>query len=419
MKPVPGKEYKIQDEDTLSQVAARAYGNSLYWPRIWAANQFTLKSGDPDSIYPGEIIIIPEIPELVRLRGLVTGPELATKAADDITIVIEDVEVQPVNARIIRTMDTMSDAWTCEIPYIPGDIPKLDNLLRPYGYPKASAYIGSNLLVRGLLQIVENRYDDSGSSKGLQGFSYTQEAVNSVLRADFEKNNVTLKQRCENVLRPLGIAVEVEEGLDISGVFSRVTANPTEKIADHLISLAKQRSALLSSTPEGQALITRARTTGRPVATLEEGKQGVGRFETVFDGTRRYNSYRAILQGPGGEKDEIAKDDNVPVTKFKAFSVNDITEGELLKAAEWERSKALGNALSFALPVFSWFDPNGELWRENTLVNIVSPSNNIPEGYIFLIRAVEYTISSEGRLAYLSVVPPQVYTGEPIKEPWL
>ncbi|MCK4959785.1 MAG: LysM peptidoglycan-binding domain-containing protein, partial [Planctomycetes bacterium] len=54
-KPIPGKQYIIQDENTLSQIAARAYGDETLWPRIWSANQFILRSGDPDLIFPGEV----------------------------------------------------------------------------------------------------------------------------------------------------------------------------------------------------------------------------------------------------------------------------------------------------------------------------------------------------------------------------
>ena len=41
---------------------------------------------------------------------------------------------------------------------------------------------------------------------------------------------------------------------------------------------------------------------------------------------------------------------------------------------------------------------------------------SIPEGFDFLINRVEYSKKSTGKVAALSLIPPQVYTGEPIPD---
>ena len=78
-KPIPGKQYTIQDENSLSQIAARAYGDETLWPRIWSANQFILRSGDPNLIFPGEVISIPVLPEREKLKEAVTDPVIPGK----------------------------------------------------------------------------------------------------------------------------------------------------------------------------------------------------------------------------------------------------------------------------------------------------------------------------------------------------
>lgn len=52
-----GTTYTVQKGDTLQKIAAKFYGTSKPWRKIYEANQASLKS--PDNIYPGQKLIIP------------------------------------------------------------------------------------------------------------------------------------------------------------------------------------------------------------------------------------------------------------------------------------------------------------------------------------------------------------------------
>ena len=54
----PPKVHEVQSGDTLSSIAKQHYGDANAYQRIFAANQPMLK--DPDEIYPGQVLIIPE-----------------------------------------------------------------------------------------------------------------------------------------------------------------------------------------------------------------------------------------------------------------------------------------------------------------------------------------------------------------------
>lgn len=51
-----GKEYKIQQGDTLVKVALRAYGDSYAWVKIWKANKNIV---NPNMIHVGNVLVIP------------------------------------------------------------------------------------------------------------------------------------------------------------------------------------------------------------------------------------------------------------------------------------------------------------------------------------------------------------------------
>jgi len=55
---IPVEYYTIVKGDTLSGIAKRLYGNAMDYPHIFEANREVIK--DPDLIYPGQKIRIPE-----------------------------------------------------------------------------------------------------------------------------------------------------------------------------------------------------------------------------------------------------------------------------------------------------------------------------------------------------------------------
>ncbi|HZF99470.1 MAG TPA: LysM peptidoglycan-binding domain-containing protein [Chitinophagales bacterium] len=54
------RDYTIKGGDTLSKIAKQYYGNANEWRRIYEANKSTIS--DPDKIFPGQKIIIPDKP---------------------------------------------------------------------------------------------------------------------------------------------------------------------------------------------------------------------------------------------------------------------------------------------------------------------------------------------------------------------
>jgi len=414
-KATPGAQYTIVQGDTLSDIAAQAYGNGSKWPLIWRANQSVLRSGDPDLIFPGEVITIPVDPELAALENQLSG-ELVGKEPDDFTFEIGGKEIPIESGSLIRTMDTAADGFAVSMQWDPEDL-EIYELIRPYNYQAVKCYLGAFLMFTGVLYTVEPKSGTGGVLVTLTGASAVVDMVDSTVRPPYESKKITLKDRADELIGPLGIPVVYD--FENDETFDRVTAEPTDTIFAHLAGLATQRAVLISSTREGEAIFYQANTTGAPVATLEEGKPPVRDSAAKFDGRQRFNVYKAIANSPNRKrKTAVAKDTGVPKSRFKTFRAEDTTAGNIQAAADWRRSKQVADALTIDIPVDSWYTPAGELWAENTLVTYKAPALFIPDGFDFLIRRAEFSYSNEGTTAVLSVVPPQVYSGEAIGEPW-
>jgi prophage tail gpP-like protein len=426
-KPIPGVPYVVKPGDTLSQIAYAAYGRAYKWKDIWQANKSTLISGDPHRIYPLETLVIPIDLELldqkVALRDLGI-PVLSGKAKNDFTLVIDGEEMTVTAGRAVRTMDTCADMWTATIQWDPSD-KKIRDTTAPFGYQSAQCYLGEPLLVDGYLTTVEPVMTPTGITKNLEGYSKTIDLVDSTVPKPYEQKLVTLDARAKTLVSAFGINV-VSKLTDAGALepFKKVTAKPSDTIFSHLSELAAQRGILISSSILGELeflrTITEIDPLARTVGTLEEGIPPLSNMTIRYDARKRFNAYTAIGHSP---KKKIftatANDDVVPKTRMMSFDVHDCTKGNIQQSADWKRSKQIIEALKFSIPVDGWYAPDGALWRENTLVTVVSPSMHLEEGFDFLIRAVEYSYEAGGTSAVLSLVPPQAYTGAEIEEPWL
>jgi prophage tail gpP-like protein len=427
VKPTPGRPYTIVPGDNLSKIAAAAYGNPREWRTIWKANKAKLRSGNPNLIFPGEILWLPE--QNVPVEDEDTAPDrLEGKEPDDFTILIEGLEVPVVDGKAFRSIDTVANGFSATIPWDPTRQTERNKELlakvKPYGYKTCECYLGGELMMTGRLYAVGASIDQNGVTLDLEGWGLTADLVDSTVRPPYEAKKTTLEQRATTLLE--GFAIDLDFRLEEDEPFDKITIQPTDTLFNHLLELARQRKALVTSDAKGRLVITRANTDGGSVYTLEEGRRPLSQAKIHFDGRARFNSYTAISQSPrkkgknASAPTATAKDDIVPAARMYRFQADDTKGEKLQEAADWERSRRLADGLKVSLPVDGWQVPGTKgLWKENTIVTLKSASLFIPGGYDFLIRSVEYSFSESGAVANLELVPPETFTGEPLKEPWL
>jgi prophage tail gpP-like protein len=204
--------------------------------------------------------------------------------------------------------------------------------------------------------------------------------------------------------------------------FSRVAAKQTDKIFNHLRSLAAQRGYLLSCTLEGDLFITKANTDGKSIGTIEEGSAFSDSYEAKFNGRNRFAQYRAIAKSSRKAKTakaSVAEDNVVQLARYLTFNAPDNLPGQAENAAIWKKNKTIADALTIPFPVNSIYGPDGKLWEPNTLITVISETLGVDEGFTFLIRNVRFVYNNSGFVSELDLVPPTVYTTGEIEEPWI
>jgi len=353
--------------------------------------------------------------------------KISGNGKNDFTLNIEGREIPVLNARYIRTMDTIADAVSCTFPWFPGHDNFIDAVTRPFAYTQCGIYIGNDLQMKGILYNVRQRIDSNGRVKDLEIWTKTANVVDSSNRYPFEENNLDLFERIESQMnstvtgRNMEIQTIIDDGVNIGGKFKRVSVSETGNLFESLKKLAAQRGCLLSNTIDGDILITKAKLNSKPVGTIEEGSAFTENFSVKFDGRKRYQEYAAIATSASktrSRKRQTDSDDVVTTPRFLTFNTDDGLPGEAVNAAIWRKNKSAAEAMSFQVPVNTWYAPDGNLWRENTLLTVKSETMSIPDGFTFLITRVEFIFEENGVSANLDVKPPSLYSTGEIEEPW-
>ena len=76
----PARRYTVRPRDTLSSIAQRFYGHTADWRRLYQANRAVVR--DPDMIFPGEVLNIPDHPA----RSTASTPAMPTALTTSTTL---------------------------------------------------------------------------------------------------------------------------------------------------------------------------------------------------------------------------------------------------------------------------------------------------------------------------------------------
>lgn len=398
-KPIPGKYYTAVKGDNLSIIANRAYGLKSKWKDIKQANP-DIK--DPNKIKIGQEIFIPG-------DNLIPIPSVAGKGKNDFTLKINEVEIPVASARVVKTMDTFADGWSATLPFDDQNIDKFKL------YSKAEVFLGDKKIITGRLYERHTNISSDKSSLNIAGWSYTADLIDSSVRPPFQATNITLEKRAKQLIEPLGFTVNFNSS--DKKKFKRLKIGKTEKIFDHLNKLAVQRGILISSDEDGQPLFTEPNTSGS-IGTIEQGSSTLPTISMKQNGRDRFSVYKVYGKGPRKRLNASAQDKNIPASRMMTYVANDSDGKDLQAAANYRRNLALAKMLKLELPVVGWYGPDGNLWKENTLVTVIASGLFLPDGYTFLIKQVTYNFTTQGITATLHLVPPSVYTKEDIDDPW-
>lgn len=418
-KPTAGKRYKVKGGDRITTIAPQA---GVTPKAIIDANLFLIEQGrktsleDLPTIYAGDILVIPaniqsERPKQARREFIENQDKF------DFALVIEGYQVPVESGTATIQMNSMADEFSAIIAWDPGADLVLDEKTEIGSDPECQLYLGGELLIDGYIPDITQQNGDR-ITKTLVGYSRTVHLVDSMLSPPYSKDNISLEQRCQDLAWPFGIDVIISDAAKnlIKGQFKRVSGKPTEKIFDHLVKLARQRGALLTNDKFGNLLIDVSKTKGESIDIINEDEGRVSSNWTYrINNRERYQTYRAIGQSPGSNKNAgIAVDNSIGQPRVLTFQASEADTGDLLKAALWRKNKTVADSYQVPIKVADWYTSEGKRWPTNDIITVASPTMNIPEGKQLLIQKVVFEFGGKPS-ATLYPVPLFAYSTEELK----
>lgn len=329
---------------------------------------------------------------------------------------------------MIRNYDTLADAATIVFPWEPGADPSLDAATLPYRYSPVTVSIGGILQLTGrVYDTKQSRAEDGRRFKTITAYSPTVDIIDCVVNAPHMYKAGTLQTIVSNQALSYGIPTVVDPSASnaASIVFPVVTSKLTDNMFDFLSGLSKQRGCLLGSLPNGSLLIHKyvpgandlSIESIREFGKITPGTADATQFEANFEGRKRFSFYAAIVSRRNQYlKAEIFADPNIPGKRTTRFEVNESSALSLLESVSWAASKGLADAMTMPFPVAGWRGTTSQqLWRPGQVVNVSSDTMSLKAARM-LIRSVEFKLDSTGKRSILSMVPPEVYSGQVIKD---
>lgn len=227
-----------------------------------------------------------------------------------------------------------------------------------------------------------------------------------------------------------GIAGLIAEHFDIrvyfpdedGAYFEKVQLKKDQKVLEFLTELAQHRNVVITNTNDGDLLIWRSVTTGKPVARLKDHAEPVTAVSAEFSPQEYFSEITGFAPAKKGRPGSrhTAKNPWLPnVLRPLVFSLDQLEKGDAPEAAKAKLGRMFANSLSISVDVATWRDPAGKLWQPNTTVTLYAPDSMVYSEFEFIVRTVTLKQSATETSATLGLVLPGAFSGEaPTALPW-
>lgn len=229
--------------------------------------------------------------------------------------------------------------------------------------------------------------------------------------------NLTFRELAEQLISPFDMELVVENDNGVANeIIDEITASNTTTVYAFLSQIAAQRNLVLSHTPFGNLLLTRANTASLPVATFDESITGT-EYNVDVQGQQIFSDVTALKQA------DISNDNASQVTlqnplvslfrpKIAQQNVGDDVTVE--EAARNAISNQLRNIrLTIKTDRWRWLrDGTLETMQPNNIIAVRSPDVFLFGLTRFFVEQVTLNLDHNQESAVLKCVVPQVYDNQ-------
>lgn len=311
---------------------------------------------------------------------------------------------------IQRSIEQMAGTFALQVTT------KWDGQSEPYqlreGLP-CSVLIGGETVITGYIDDYAPECDPDSSTINIHGRDKTADLVDcAAIHRSGQWHNVGLAQIVQDIARPFGIGVVVDDSAELGDKFKSFALEEGETAFCAIDRACRMRAVLCTSTPAGDVLLTRASDEDSGVQLIE----GVNmkRFGARHSWRERYSAVTVKGQAKGDDDESgatvahgKAQATDAEINRYRPMIV--VAEHgagikSLTDRARWEVQVRMGRGKRGHCTVVGWRVAGdgqaGRLWQPNTLVYIDSPRLNLAAD--MLIVGCTYHKSERGTTTELT-----------------
>lgn len=276
--------------------------------------------------------------------------------------------------------------------------------------------IDGKTVISGYVVDTTDSEDPTQTALEVSGKSKTCDLVDcSAIHKTGAWKDSSIGQIAADLCQPFGIDVTIEG--DQGEKFRRFALQDSETVHEALLRMARMRGFLLTTTPDGDLLITRVGT--KKTATILKRGENILSSSRKGSRTDRFSEYTVKSQ-ISGDDNTFARNANqkrtatdAGVTRYRPLVMqaeNQEAGTEMQKRVDWERNTRAGRSLRLTYAVQGWLCNEG-VWAPNTLVSVDDSRRKIRGE--FLISGVSLTRDEQGTVTELELADPRAFDVEP------
>lgn len=237
---------------------------------------------------------------------------------------------------------------------------------------------------------------------------------------NLQSDSLSLRNIAQQLCKRFGLTMQVDAAVskDMDTVFDTTKAGDTQTIKGFLTELAVQKNIVLSHTPQGAVLFTRANTTQAPVLSINtaNGSLPGTSINLSFNGQAMHSHITVMKQA------DVEAGNMEPVTirnpyvypaavyRPKVIVQSSGTDVDSNLVAKQALAAELKN-LQLTVTTDRWL-VNNRLLTPNSIIEVTSPENYLYNTTRWFVEEVSYTGTAEKTTATLKCVLPEVYNGQ-------
>lgn len=232
-----------------------------------------------------------------------------------------------------------------------------------------------------------------------------------------QSDGLTLREIASKLIKPFKLSMVVDPAVAqaMNEPYEKTTAEPTQSIQDYITELASQKNIIVSHTPGGALLFTKAATGKKPILHFDSTRKDSIPFDKMvldYDGQGMHSHIHVIKQAgkDGGNAGEAEiRNPYVPFVYRPAVIIQSSgTDNDTESVARMALASEL-KGLKLTITTDRWEMPDGKIIKPNNTITVLNPDLTLYKKTTWFIESISFEGDESKTIAKLTCVLPEVY----------